>query len=166
MADRALGIIHPFPRVVTIVYGGERVYSFTAPTTGIYSIQVTSASGYVDYMWKAGICNSTGWECIDDISVPGKYGSMSWTAGTTYYILLDDENTTAGSHTFYINEPEIAGIWLGTTNSNWHTASNWTAGIIPDASIDVVIPGGTTYQPLFKALMQNVTTFCLRMAPP
>lgn len=128
-------------------YGGERVYSFTAPTTGIYSIQVTSASGYVDYMWKAGICNSTGWECIDDISVPGKYGSMSWTAGTTYYILLDDENTTAGSHTFYINEPEIAGIWLGTTNSNWHTASNWTAGIIPDASIDVVIPGGTTYQP-------------------
>jgi len=88
--------------------GIEQVYQFTAPTTGTYSLQVTSASGYVDYMWKAGSCASGGWTCIDDILVPGTYGSMSWVAGTTYYILLDDENNTSGTHVFHLNCPAQA----------------------------------------------------------
>ena len=85
--------------------GIEKIYSFVPATTGTYSIQVTAASGYVDYQWKASTCSSTGWTCIDDINTTGAYGSMSWTAGTTYYILLDDEDATTGTHTFYINCP-------------------------------------------------------------
>ena len=38
------------------------------------------------------------------------------------------------------------GIWLGTTNSDWNTASNWCGGV-PTASTDVVIPVGTPNQP-------------------
>ena len=87
--------------------GIEQIYSFVAPYTGTYSIQVTSASGYVDYLWKSSACSSSGWTCISDITNTGQYGSMTWTAGTTYYILLDDENSTTGSHTFYINCPII-----------------------------------------------------------
>ncbi|MBU8893236.1 MAG: T9SS type A sorting domain-containing protein [Bacteroidales bacterium] len=82
--------------------GLEQIYSFVAPSTGTYSIEVTSASGYVDYFWKTSSCGETGWTCIDDITSAGTYGSMSWTAGTTYYILLDDENATSGTHQFYI----------------------------------------------------------------
>jgi len=85
--------------------GIEQVYSFVAPYTGTYSIEVTAASGYVDYGWRASSCAETGWNCIDDIYTTGTYGSMSWTASTTYYILLDDENSTTGTHTFYINCP-------------------------------------------------------------
>ncbi len=85
--------------------GTEQVYSFVAPTTGTYSIQVTADGTYVDYNWQASSCAESGWTCIDDISASGEYGSMSWTAGTTYYILLDDENTTASTHTFYVNCP-------------------------------------------------------------
>ncbi len=85
--------------------GEEQVYSFVAPSTGTYSIEVTEASGYVDYGWQAGTCAETGWNCIDDIASAGNFGSMSWTAGTTYYILLDDENSTAGTHTLYLNCP-------------------------------------------------------------
>jgi len=86
--------------------GSEMIYRFVAPATGTYSIEVTSASGYVDYSWKSGNpCDSTDWTCIDDINSIGTYGNMQWTAGQTYYILLDDENTSLGTHQFYINCP-------------------------------------------------------------
>ena len=113
--------------------GAEKVYSFVAPYSGTYSVQVTAASGYVDYMWKTSSCSSSGWNCIDDITSTGQYGSMSWTAGTTYYILLDDENTTAGTHQFYINCPvcydcpsynfTISPTTTWQTHSSSHVAS-------------------------------------------
>jgi len=86
--------------------GVEQIYSFVAPTTGQYSIQVTAASGWVDYMWSTS-CSPGSWSCISDISIPGQYGSLSWTAGTTYYILLDDEDNIPGTHTFNIVCPAL-----------------------------------------------------------
>ena len=85
--------------------GNEKIYSFVAPTTGTYSIQVTSTnSAFVDYFWKSGSCSQSGWTCIEDIFSPGVYDSMQWTAGNTYYILLDNEyfGSINGNHTFYI----------------------------------------------------------------
>ena len=91
--------------------GSEKVYSFVAPTTGVYSVVVTATdNSWVDFMWKSGTCSSTGWNCIDDINVPGTYGSMNWTAGTTYYLLLDDEDNGAGGHTFYMSCPQAASL--------------------------------------------------------
>lgn len=83
--------------------GNEQVYSFVAPTTGVYSIFVTAApSYYVDFGWQLGSCASTGWTCFDDINATGQHGSAYWTAGNTYYILLDAEGTGSYSLTFYI----------------------------------------------------------------
>ncbi len=89
--------------------GQEQVYSFTAATTGNYSINVTSTNSvdYIDYAWKpAGSgCSATGWNCIQDVFNAGTYGTLSWTAGTTYYILLDKENwtgTSPATHTFNV----------------------------------------------------------------
>ncbi|MFH2141604.1 MAG: GEVED domain-containing protein [Bacteroidota bacterium] len=84
--------------------GNEQVYSFVAPTTGTYSLQITAASGdYVDFGWQASVCASTGWNCFADVISTGTYGSAYWTAGTTYYILVDPENASPCSYTFYIN---------------------------------------------------------------
>lgn len=95
-------------------YGQEKVYSFVAPSTGTYSIQVTAGGCWVDYFWRAASCSSTGWNCIQDIYSPGTYGAMSWTVGTTYYILLDAEGTSSCTHQFYINcpaaGPSISGV--------------------------------------------------------
>ena len=106
--------------------GIEKIYSFVAPTTGTYSIEVTAANGWVDYLWKSGSCSATGWNCIDDLNATGTYGAMTWTAGNTYYLLLDDEDATTGTHTFFIKPyvmddtlhydgPNYTGIGLGTS---------------------------------------------------
>ena len=96
--------------------GSEKIYRFTAPTTGIYSIQVTSTTGgFIDYQWQS-ICNSTGWNCIQDVNNVGEYGSMNWTSGNTYYILLDDEDDIFGSHTFYVNCPSITSVRNNSNN--------------------------------------------------
>ncbi len=92
--------------------GKEQIYSFTAPVTGTYSLSVNVPSGntWVDYFWKSGSCSSSGWNCIvpAGINSGGTYGQMSWTAGTTYYIMLDNSTTsTTNTHTFWINCPQL-----------------------------------------------------------
>ena len=104
--------------------GVESIFSFTPTTSGIHSIDVTSGpGGYVDFFWKpasAG-CNNTGWTCIDDIGFTGNYGSMNWTAGETYYILLDPEDTGANSVTFDINCPNPTGPVVAGDCDNSHS---------------------------------------------
>jgi M6 family metalloprotease-like protein len=122
--------------------GVEQIYSFTAPSTGTYSVVVTAASGYVDYAWNTS-CDLSGWECIEELNSPGTYGTMSWTEGTTYYLLLDDTNTSTGTHEFYISEPvlgpcelaiEITGagsansvVFAGGGSGQWNNGfCNWS----------------------------------------
>ncbi|MFN5628770.1 MAG: hypothetical protein ACK48W_05735, partial [Bacteroidota bacterium] len=44
-----------------------------------------------------------------------------------------------------------AGVWLGTTNSNWATTSNWCSGAVPISTTDVNISTGTPFQPQLSA---------------
>lgn len=84
--------------------GDERVYTFTAPYTGVYTLNTTALTGgYIDWFFKptsAG-CSSTGWTCIDDIGFTGSV-TFNLTAGT-YYILADAEGATARSQTWNIS---------------------------------------------------------------
>ena len=131
-----------------ICYGSERIYSFVAPLDGIYKLEVTSTNTtFVDYFWKTGSCDSTGWQCIDDVIHPGTYGAMNWTEGTTYYILLAAETESLSQHEFQINFFEEPGTWKGLVNSNWHESANWSDNTIPNILIDVTIPSGTPHQP-------------------
>lgn len=92
--------------------GTESIFSFTATASGIHSIDITSITGgYIDFFWKEASsgCSSTGWNCIDDIFTTGNYGAMNWTAGTTYYILLDPEGTGSFNVTFDLDCPNPSG---------------------------------------------------------
>lgn len=94
--------------------GQERLFQFTAPTTGTYTLNVSAITGgFVDFFWKpaSGGCNATGWNCIDDIFTTGVYSAiapMNFTAGTTYYILLDPETTGTFNTTFNLVCPAAA----------------------------------------------------------
>lgn len=83
--------------------GREQIYSFVAPESGTYSLDVTSVNGYVDCGWKELYGGKQGWNCVGDIYKPGEYGAMTWTAGKTYYILLDDEDIAPDHFQFHIH---------------------------------------------------------------
>lgn len=56
-------------------------------------------------------------------------------------------------------------VWIGTTDSNWHNASNWSQGSVPDIQDHVVIPSVTApaYSPVISlddALVKNLDVLC------
>lgn len=90
--------------------GKEQIYSFVAPQTGTYEFEITSVSGgIVQYLWKQASlgCDSTGWNCISRSNTVESIGAVNFVQGTTYYILLNAEPTTALSHTFRIKCAKI-----------------------------------------------------------
>ena len=72
--------------------GEEQVFSFTATLSGAHSISVTNSGYYVDLFIKSGSCSSSGWTFLDDIYLSGT-SIVNLTAGVTYHLLIDDENT-------------------------------------------------------------------------
>jgi hypothetical protein len=88
--------------------------------------------------------------------------TVSGNAGTFYTSALTNSGTTIatinsltlnGITTIFTsdNTCEIIvnapGTWLGTSSISWIDELNWCGGI-PDYTIDVVIPAGTTYSPV------------------
>ena len=47
-----------------------------------------------------------------------------------------------------------SNIWLGTTNTDWNTATNWQANVVPAAGADVTIATAVSNQPIMAS---NVT---------
>ncbi|HHZ64704.1 MAG TPA: hypothetical protein EYN51_04265, partial [Flavobacteriales bacterium] len=81
--------------------GAEQVFSFTATLSGAHSISVTNSGYYVDLFIKSGSCSSSGWTFLDDIYLSGT-SIVNLTAGVTYHLLIDDENTAASAGTVTI----------------------------------------------------------------
>lgn len=115
--------------------GVESIFSFTATTTGVHSINVTGASGgYVDFGWAlaSGGCSSVGWNCIDDVIFTGSYGAMNWVAGETYYILLDPETTAAVNFTFNIGCPNPPPVVAGDCVTAYSICTSLNFSIDPN----------------------------------
>ncbi len=48
--------------------------------------------------------------------------------------------------------------WTGTVNSDWFVPCNWDKNTLPDLQSDVLIPGGTPYQPTISAMGASCNT--------
>lgn len=101
--------------------GRENVFSYTPTQTGAHFIQVTSASSSMTYGYREGNCEATGWTCIARVSAPTLLGPLNWTAGVTYYIIVDDDDAAAGVHNFYIRCLETPGNYLHPTQGQQGT---------------------------------------------
>jgi hypothetical protein len=152
--------------------GQEMIYSFTPSISGTYNINVTNATGgFVDYFWKlaSGGCNNSGWNCIDDIFTTGSYGSMSWTAGVTYYILLDPEGTGSYSHTFNIVCPTTGGPVTASDCINAvNVCTNLNFQIDPNGYGNTmeIPPSGTVGNPSYNNPGGSGNSGCLLASPP
>lgn len=89
--------------------GQEKIYVFTAPATGNYTLNQLSSFGWIDYFFKpvSGGCSGTGWTCIDDLTGLMSSISFNLTSGVQYYIMLDPETTTGGNVSFNIGCPPV-----------------------------------------------------------
>lgn len=118
------------------VPGNEMIYQYTATSTGTYSINVSNITGFdwIDIGWKlasAG-CSETGWNCIDDVNSTGTYGSMSWTAGETYYLIFDVEGTGTNSIDFSLVCPAGGPVTAGDCPDAVAICSNASFSISPN----------------------------------
>jgi len=82
----------------------------------------------------------------------GQYGGTSSGAtfiNTTFFA------TATGKLNVTCSTP---GLWTGTTSTNWATPSNWCGGVVPTATINVIINSGGN-QPVISAaaLCKNIT---------
>ena len=113
--------------------GREEFYTFTPPITGVYTLNVTAASGgYVDYFVKptsaSGACGNTGWIYWDDVNAPGT-DTLTLMGGVQYYILLDPEGTGGMSQTFSIICPPTCGqptAFSATATTTTSATFGWT----------------------------------------
>jgi Secretion system C-terminal sorting domain len=96
--------------------GLESIYSYTATSTGNYSINVTGITGgSYAFGWKlssAG-CSGTGWNCIGTMAAPGSTPTFAFVAGTTYLFLIDAMQTTASTLNFQLTCPVGAPTTAG-----------------------------------------------------
>jgi hypothetical protein len=144
--------------------GNEALYSYTAPVTGTYTLNISSlnsGTGYIDYFFKdsASGCGPTGWTCIDDNNAIGA-DAFSLTGGVTYFILLDAETASGTTnHTFSIIPPSAPACVSaptapanGGTTCSASTTLSWAA-VFSATSYDVYLDSvlvsdnqtGTTY---------------------
>lgn len=74
--------------------GKERIFEYTPPVSGPYSIRVNQSTGPMTYYFKALSqgCSNSGWTCIDAMPTTGTSQTISLSAATTYLILVDAEN--------------------------------------------------------------------------
>ena len=126
--------------------GNEIIYSYTAPTTGAYSISQTNSFTFIDYQYKLASsgCGATGWTCIDDMTGNATSPTFNLSAGITYYILLDPESNTGGAVTFSINCPAPP-----LTNDNCSTAI--PLSISSDCNYTTYSNAGATASPSIPA---------------
>lgn len=134
--------IYPTSSCGSSTSGSELIYSFTPSVSGAYSINQFSSYTTIDYQFKdsVGGCNGTGWNCIGSLNGSSTSPTFNLMAGTTYYILLDAQNTTGGNVSFSIQcSPTIPSndecinsipLTVNTSDSCSITTNGTTTGAI------------------------------------
>ncbi|MEI7896980.1 MAG: hypothetical protein WCJ26_08085, partial [bacterium] len=95
-------------------------------------------------------------------------GGVSQTAFGTTYGSNPGSSATVKNATYFgttatgiltVGTPCSAGQWLGTTSTDWNTASNWCNNTLPTSATDVSISSTATTQPTISAgaVCRNIT---------
>ena len=135
-------------------WGGTMIYDAAAQTVvaGTYNNLTLSGSGTK----TLGGSTATNGDLLIGTGVVANLGTVTThTANTLHLASTSTANGTWGStssiaantnNTFFAATSgyvtvivSLSGSWTGATSSDWGTASNWTTGIVPLASSDVII---------------------------
>ncbi len=104
---------------------------------GQIDLMVTGGTSPISYTW------SNGSTLEDQVNIsPGSYGVTVTEGGgcTAQLSALVNGNVPTG--------PADTCTWTGILNTNWFEACNWDKIAVPDTSCVVLIPGGTSFEPI------------------
>ncbi|MES2690066.1 MAG: immunoglobulin domain-containing protein [Bacteroidota bacterium] len=79
-------------------------------------------------------------------------------APDTFYVRNENASVTcvSATDTVYVTITS-SNTWTGASNTNWFNATNWSCGVVPNASSNAVIPAGTVNSPVINTgLTANV----------
>lgn len=120
-----IAVLAGFGYELNLCVGGSTIIN--APFTGIsYQWQVNSGGGFTDLtntVNYAGVTSST----LQLINIPGLWN------GYEYRCIVGGTMSAA-------IRLHITNTWKGTINSSWENAGNWSCGILPDSTTDVIVP--------------------------
>ena len=137
-----------------VSFGGVVATSFTVVNATSITAIVPSgaASGNVSVTTPTGTGSLAGFTiCIQtkDTLIAKATGSYTW-HGTTYTASTTtatfDTTNAAGCDsltTLHLTIIPAINTWTGTKSTDWNDPANWSSGVVPDSSQDVVIASGT-----------------------
>lgn len=135
---------------------GNYQWTFTGPASATINFGATGGT----LQWYTTASGGTSISSASPFNPVGVAGSglvNTNTPGTYTYYAACSTNPSCRTATNFI----IGGkMWLGTTNNNWNTTSNWSGGTLPNGSDCVIIPitpnnpivSGTNYNGLAGTL--------------
>ena len=162
--DSAGGISYAYPSICVNSYNdaliGYSSFGSNQFATADYSFRYdcdTLSTLESDYMYKAG-GNTYYQTASGTVNRWGDYSAtvVDPTNDENFWTVQEYASSTTNiwntwwaevSPTHNANGGSGTWTWTGERSTSWFEACNWSKGSLPDASSDVVIPGGTTYQP-------------------
>ncbi|MCF6169917.1 MAG: fibronectin type III domain-containing protein, partial [Bacteroidales bacterium] len=138
--------------------GGDVWFSAVVPATGYLVVECFVNGGFTDGGMSAwtGACGTlTEYDCNDD----GGEGFMplieindiTLAGQTLYFNVWEYGNNNFGPFDICAHTAPSAASWTGTTDNDWHTASNWDVTGVPGPITNVTIPAGLTNYPTLSA---------------
>lgn len=136
-----------------------------------FRVTVASGSGPLTYQWQTD--NGTNGVTWSDYNAPVNTSSttsiLSFSPATmTMNGYKFRVAITAACGTIFSNPATLRvladGTWRGTTNTNWHTASNWCGGV-PTSTTDVLIPEWAPRMPVISNATGTAFSRALHIEP-
>ncbi len=117
----------------TITYVGNSNTGGTAPATATYSAATTIAT--------AGTLKKSGNTFLG-------WNTSANGSGTAY---AEGASYSAGTNLILYAQWEPYATWGGSVSTDWSTAANWVANVVPGATDPVVIPSGCANYPILAS---------------
>jgi hypothetical protein len=140
------GSFYTYPDFAWVDLGREALWSYTPNVSGSYVVDLTAISGgyFVDFFYRDGSsCGSDNWTYIDDMDAIGTTITFDLVAGTTYYIMVDDEDILESILTFEIKLANGASCNSVVSMTNTSMSVNENGGTF-DITLEVSNPSLST----------------------
>lgn len=136
-----------------------------------FRVTMVSGGGPFTYQWQTD--NGTNGVTWSDYNAPVTTGSTTnFLSFTTVTLAMNGHrfraSVTNACGTVFSNEATLRvladGTWRGTTNTNWHTATNWCGGV-PTSTTDVLIPAWAPRMPVISDATGTALSRALHIEP-